>query len=1089
MNGAIRWFAENKVAANLMMVIIVVGGFVSMSRLKQEVFPEFALDLITVSVPYLGAAPEEVEEGVCIRVEEAIDGLEGIDKITSNSAEGVCTVSVQLALGADSRKLLDEIKSEIDAIDTFPEETEEPIVAEMTNRRGVISVAVYGEADERSLRNLAEQIRDELTESDAITIVELSNARPYEIGIEVSEETLRRFGLTLDDVANAVRRSSLDLPGGSVRTPAGEVLLRTKGQAYVQEEFESLVLLTRPDGTELRVGDVATIVDGFAETDQFSRFEGQSAILMDVFRVGEEDALSIASAVHRYVEDKQLDLPEGVGLAAWNDASKVLKDRRDLLLRNGIVGLGLVFVMLTIFLRLRLAFWVTVGLFIAFMGTLWLMPTLDTTINLISLFAFILVLGIVVDDAIVVGESIYTQQKRMKNGPEGAIFGAQTVSRPVIFAVLTTVAAFAPLLNIEGTTGKIMKFIPLIVIPCLLWSLVESLWILPAHLSHYTARRRDTKLERGMTFFADGLERVITRYYKPVVEFALRWRYATLALGLGTLLVTLGLVGGGQLGFVYFPNVEADYVSAAVTMPPGSPVEATSAAVAQLEQAADEVREELNAKYGEDQFQFLVSSIGEQPFRRLQAENGGSVAGREVFSNLGEMTIELRGAEVRSAGAEETVALWREKVGQIPDAIELAYTASLFSPGEDVNVQLAGRNVDDLIAAADLLKGRLAEYGSVYEIADSFRRGKRELKLDIKPEAETTGLTLSDLGRQVRQAFYGEEAQRIQRGRDDIRVMVRYPREQRETLASLETMRVRRPDGLEVPFSEVAEVDEGLGYSTIKRVDRRRTVNVTADVDETVQPPGDIVAALRADVLPEIEATYPGISWTFEGQQEEQRKTLQGLWSGFVLAAIMIYVLLAVPLRSYVQPLVIMSAIPFGLVGAAWGHLMIGMPLTILSMFGIVALTGVVVNDSLVMVDFINRQRDQGGELLAAVRDAGAARFRPILLTSLTTFGGLSPLMLERSMQARFLIPMAVSLAFGVLFATFITLVLVPSGYMILDDIGRAFRWIYGKPGRVEEDQKANDDVAPGPGPAGEPGVVTARSRIDDPPATGWTER
>jgi len=1052
----ISWFAKNSVAANIIMVVALIGGAAALlglplekitgkartSAIKQEVFPEFALDLITVTVLYLGAAPAEVEEGVCIRIEEAVQGLDGIKEITSNASEGVGVVTIKLTLDADSRKVLDEVKARVDAIDTFPEETEKPVITELTNRREVINVALYGDADELTLRTLVEQVRDEISNLPGITLVELANARPFEVSIEVSEDALRRYGLSFDMVADAVRRSSLDLPGGAVKTEGGEILLRTKGQAYSGREFEELVLLTKPDGTHLRLGDVATVVDGFADTDQSSRFNGKPSMLIQVFRIGDQSVLTIADAVNEYVVEAQSRMPEGIHLTTWNNMANILRGRRDLLVRNGIMGLALVFICLALFLRMRLAFWVAVGLAISFMGTFLLMPALDVSINLISLFAFILVLGIVVDDAIVVGENIYTHQHRSDRGLEGSIEGAREVGTPVVFAVLTTVAAFAPLLFIEGSMGKVMRVIPMIVIPCLLWSLVESMWVLPAHLSHYRPKKKSENLwRRFQAHFSNGMRRFIEKVYSPTLEIALRWRYLTIAIGLATLLITVGLVKGGFVKFHFFPTVEADFISAALTMPPGTPVEVTSEAVALLEQGAAEARREVAEREGQDAFKYSLAAIGDHPFRASQHQNIGGAASRSRTSNLGELTIELLPAEERSIGSEAIADIWREKVGSIPDAIELDFTSSIFSAGEDINIRLTGHDLDQLQAAATEIKARLAEYPGAFDISDSFREGKQEIKLAIKPEAELLGLKLADLARQVRQAFYGEEAQRIQRGRDDVRIMVRYPEDERRSLGDLENMRIRMPDGTEVPFSKVAIVDLGRGYAAIKRVDRRRAVNVTADVDLAQATPGEIIDDLQSRVLPEVLLKHPGINYTFEGQQAEQRDTIGGLIRGFALALLLIFALLAIPLRSYVQPLLIMSAIPFGVVGAVWGHALMGMNLTIMSMFGLVALSGVVINDSLVMVDFINRHSKNAADLAKAIRLAGVARFRPILLTSITTFAGLSPLMLEKSMQAKFLIPMAVSLAFGVIFATTITLILVPSGYMILEDIrARIFR-------------------------------------------------
>jgi len=1065
MSRWIEWFAGNRVAANVLMAMIVAGGLITAFTTKVEFFPEFSLDMITVTVEYPGAAPEEVEEAVCARIEESVQGLEDVKKITSTAQENLGVVSIELELGANVAEVLDDVKNRIDGIDTFPEETEEPVIQELTNQRQVINVAVYGDVDPLALRRVADRVRDDISALPDITLVELSNARPYEVSIEVSEDDLRRHGLTFTQVADAIRRASLDLPGGSVKTAGGEILLRTVGQAEYGPEFEKLVLLTRADGTEIRLGEVATVIDGFAETDQSTRFDGLPAVKMDVFRTGDQNTLRVADQVLSYSAAAAEWLPEGIRIATFQDTSKLLRDRLELLLRNGLVGFLLVFAVLALFLRFRLAFWVSLGIPVSFLGAVWLMPGLDVSVNMISLFAFIVVLGIVVDDAIIVGENVFTQQERTGKGLRGSVLGAQQVSKPVVFAVLTTVAAFSPLLAIAGTTGKIMRVIPLIVIPCLLFSLVESLFILPAHLSHKPGKKLEDRkaLSRGwrrfQSRFSGGLRWFVGTCYSPVLEVALRWRYATLALGVSTLLLTVGLVAGGWIRFVFFPEVPADFVTAAVTMPNGTPVEVTSEALRRLEQSAAEVREQIERETGEDVVRHMITAVGSQPTNREQAQNAGGVATGFSAAHLGEVTLELTPAEERRTDSRYVADLWREKAGSIPDVEELTFGSSIFSAGEDVNVQLTGPDIEQLDEAAEELKTRLAGYEGVFEIGDSFQEGKREVKLDIKPQAQLVGLTLADLGRQVRQAFYGEEAQRIQRGRDEVKVMVRYPESQRRSLGDLENMRIRTPDGLEVPFSEVASVDPGRGFASIKRVDRRRAVNVTADVDEAVITSGEIVEELDARVLPELLSRYGGIQYSFEGSQAEQRDTLGGLFRGFILGAIAIYALLAVPLRSYVQPALIMTAIPFGLVGAVWGHLIMGLNLTILSMFGIVALAGVVVNDSLVMVDFINRFREEGGSAVDAVRVAGVRRFRAILLTSLTTFAGLTPLMLERSLQARFLIPMAVSLAFGVVFATFITLMLIPAGYMVLEDL-RALPSRWRRVARTEPERSEQERAA-----------------------------
>lgn len=1044
MNGMIEWLARNPVAANLTMVFIIVTGIASTFMVKAEVFPEIDLDRINIQVPYLGAAPEEVEEAVNVRIEEAIQGLDGIKQIQSTAAEGMGSVLVELELGADAREVLDEIKSNVDAITTFPIETEAPIIRDMNNSQAVVDIAVSGNLDTFTLKATAEKVRNELTAIPEITQVSVISAPPYEISIEVSEVALRRHGLTFDQVANAVRRSSLDLPGGSVRADSGEILLRTVGQAYRGEEYENIVLWTRPDGSRLQLGDVATVVDGFAETDQYGRFDVQPTILVSVFRTGNQSAIEIAERVYEYVAIAQSQVPAGVVLTVWQDSAKLLNARLSLMLRTGATGFLLVFLVLALFLELRLAVWVSIGIPISFLGALAMMPGLDVSINVMSLFAFVVVLGIVVDDAIIVGENIYRHQEEHGNGLRGSIKGAQEIAKPVVFAVLTTVAAFMPLMFVPGMMGKIFRVIPLIVIPCLLFSLVESLMILPAHLSRIPKPKPPGLWRRFQGQFANGLKLFIERAYRPLLETALQWRYVTASVGGAAMILTIGLVLSGRPGFHFFPSIEADFMSATLTMPQGTPVDVTSEAVAKIEAGAARVRQELLQETGNDYFLHTHAAVGDQPI----AARGGGPMGRVIntsASNVGEVTVELLPTEQRIYNSEQLGIKWRDAIGGIPEAVEVTIQSSIMNPGNDVDVQLAGPDMDTLRAAADDVKRELLNFAGVYEITDSFRAGKEELKLGIKPAAEGLGLSLQDLGRQVRQAFYGEEAQRIQRGRDDVRVMVRYPRDERRSIGDLENMRIRTPDGGEVPFGQVAVVEPGRGFASIARVDRNRAVNVTAAVDASVTSSNQVINELETRILPDVLSRYPNVFYTFEGAQAEMSDAIGGLQRGFLLALLMIFALLAIPLKSYIQPLIIMSAIPFGLVGAVWGHIVMGIDVTMMSMFGLVALSGVVVNDSLIMVDFINRKRELHADMNVALREAGVNRFRPILLTSLTTFFGLAPLMFEQSFDAAFMVPMAVSLAFGVVFATVITLILVPTSYLILDDISRGLRGIFGR--------------------------------------------
>ncbi|MCY3968727.1 MAG: efflux RND transporter permease subunit [Acidobacteria bacterium] len=1044
MRGVIGWFARNGVAANLLMIFIVVWGLLGLTGMPIEVFPSMEAQNVSVTVPYLGAAPEEVEQGVCLRVEEAVQDLEGVDTIRSTAAEGVGTVVIELESNADVREVLDQVKSRVDAITTFPEETEKPIIQEALIRRRVITVAAYGDVDERALKTVAEQMREGLSELPDITQVELDAVRPYEISIEVSEDTLRQYGLTFDEVVLAVRRSSLDLPGGAVRAREGEILLRTMGQAYRGAEYRDIVLRARPDGSRLVLGDIARVTDGFAETDVTSRFDGQPVALVQVYRVGDQSALRIARQVKAFVAERSAALPPGVEITTWLDDTVPLRDRLRVLLESGRLGLLLVFLVLALFLKLRLALWVSVGIAVSFMGALIVLPYVDVSINVMSLFAFILVLGIVVDDAIVVGENIYRHFEMGKRGMRAAVDGARQVATPVTFSILTTVAAFSPLIySLEGPAGAVARTIPLVVIGCLAFSLIESMLVLPNHLSHLS-HRREERVRHGVSrgwyrfqgFFADRMKRVIERGYRPLIERAVEWRYTTVAIAVAVLVITAGYSFSGRMKFEFFPDAEADNAVVLLTMPQGTPAETTRAAVTRIEEAASELGQELRREGHGDVFRHLMATVGSQPFAILQRESGPAASFEVAVAapHEGEVNIELMSSSERTIRASEVVRRWREKVGSVPDAVRVEYTASLVSFGAAVDVELTGANLGQLRAAGEEIKARLADYPGVFDISDSFRAGKREIRLELDPRAESLGLSLEALGRQVRQGFYGAEAQRIQRGRDDVRVMVRYPLEERETLASLEDMRIRTPTGAEVPFSFAGRAEFGRGFATIQRIDRRRVLNITADVDPAVVTANEVVGDLQANVLPELLASYPGINSSFAGEQEEQRQTFEGLFEALGVALIIIYALLAIPFRSYLQPMIVMSAIPFGLIGAVMGHLVVGLSLTMLSLLGLIALTGVVVNDSLVMVDFINRRVAAGMKVHEAIRDAGAARFRPIVLTSLTTFVGLLPLLLERSFQAQFLVPMAVSLAFGVLFATAITLVLVPSLYAILND-------------------------------------------------------
>ncbi|WOO41832.1 efflux RND transporter permease subunit [Rubellicoccus peritrichatus] len=1039
----INWFARNGVAANLLALVLIVGGFFAFTRVKIELFPQFSLDTITVTVPFRGAAPEEVEENINMRIEERIQDLEGIKELRSTAIEGSGTVSAEVEKGYDARKLLDDIKSRVDAIDTFPEEAEQPVIEEILIKREVLAISLFGDTDEDTLKRIAEEVRDDLLAFPNITQVEIIGVRDYEISVEVSEDALRRYGLTFDDVVMAIRNSSIDLPGGSIKSQGGEILLRTKGQAYRSKEFEAIVLLTEQDGTRVTVGDVATVVDGFTDNPLRLTTNGQPGVDLEISEVGSQNPLDISDTVKAYVAEKKLQLPDGISMTIWRDSSFYLLGRLNMLIDNAIIGLILVLVVLTLFLRPSLAFWVTLGIPISFLGTFLIMPWVGLSVNLISLFGFILVLGIVVDDAIVVGESVFTEFQ--KNGPsvESSIRGTHVVAVPVTFAVLTTAVAFTPLLMLPGFQGKFLVAIPLVVIPTLLFSLVESKLILPYHLSlcHVGDHKRDkiNAFQRFQRKISDGLEWHVEHHFRPLLRLCLNNRYLTLSAFVSVLMFVISLIAGGFIKFMPFPPVPSDYIGVMLTYPDGTPETVTSRGMDQVVEALNEVIAEVEAAGRANPVEDVQTVLGVHAF----GGGPGGTLGTSNQSHLGQVVLELRKSEDRenaNDGAVELAKRWRELVGDIPGIKELEFNAEAAGgQGEPIDIQITGHSLEQLRIVANEIKDKLRGFDGVFDIRDNLADGQKEIKLEIKESAEALGLTQADLGRQVRQAFYGEEAQRIQRGRDDIRVMVRYPRDERESIGNLEAMRIRTPDGREVPFSAVAEANVGLGYAAINRENRQRIVNVYADADKDKIDLQAVKADLENNIIPDVLAEFPGVRAEFGGESKEVRESMISLGKSVTLVAFVMYALLAIPFKSYLQPFIVMAVIPFGLVGAVLGHVLLGHPISMLSLFGIIALSGVVVNDSLVLVDFINRKRSEGMQLLEAVWDSGANRFRPILLTSLTTFIGLSPILLETSLQAQFLIPMAISLSFGVLFATFITLILVPTIYLVLEDIKGLF--------------------------------------------------
>jgi multidrug efflux pump subunit AcrB len=1033
--GPIRWMAGNSVASNLLMLVLLVGGFMAASRIKQEVFPEFALDIVSVTVPYPGASPDEVEKGIVKVIEEVVRGLDGVEEVSSSAQEGVGVVRAELIVGAAPQKLTQEIRQEIDRIRTFPEEAEEPSVVLMTQRRSVLSLVLYGDQDEAVLRELAEQVRDRLLTSPDITQVGLSGVRPLEISIEVSQENLRAYNLTLTQIAQRIRAAAVELPGGGIKTRGGEILVRMKERRDYGRQFEDIPIVTANDGTDVRLGDIATIVDGFEDVDRFATYDGKPAVMLNVYRVGEQTPIQVADAVREKLEEIKPDLPPGIDVDIRRDFSEFYSQRIDLLLRNGALGLALVLVMLALFLEVRLAFWVTMGIPISFLGSFLLLPVLGVTINMISLFAFIIALGIVVDDAIVVGENVYEYHQQGMPFWKAAVRGARDVALPVTFSILTNIAAFMPMFFVPGTTGKVFKTIPAVVVVVFTISLVECLFVLPAHLSHQRDRRNGILgwLHRGQQRFSGWIARMIRDGYGPFLDRVLRHRYVTLSIGAAVLSVTIGYIASGRMGMTLFPRVESDIAIATAVLPDGSSVKETETVRDRLLRAAKAVAE---AHGGEDLVRGIFAEIGGGGGASGWAGGGGGVSGGHIV----EVSIYLTPPEQRPIGTKGLVDLWRKQTGKVGGLDSLIFESDRGGPGSGaaITVELSHRDIDVLEIASTDLADALELFPEVKDVNDGFSPGKQQFDFKIRPEGQSLGLTAFEVARQVRSCFYGAEALRQQRGRNELKVMVRLPQSQRMSEYDLESLLIRTPAGREVPVHQAATSKRDRAYTVINRREGRRTVAVTADCSPPSKA-GQIMEALKTGALPKLQTKHPGLQYGFEGKQADMKESMTSLMVGFGLAMLVIYALLAIPFRSYIQPAIIMVSIPFGIVGAVIGHLIMGYSLSIISMMGIVALAGVVVNDSLVLIDYANRQRKEGLSRHDAVHVAGVRRFRPILLTTLTTFGGLAPMIFETSRQARFLIPMALSLGYGILFATLISLLLVPCLFLIVEDIRHVF--------------------------------------------------
>ena len=1035
----ITWFASNPVVANLMMVTIILSGIYMAFTVRKEGFPSFDANTVRVSVPIRGGNPEDVERGITIKVEEALENVDGIDNIRSSSSENSATITITALEDYALNKLLSDIKVQVDAIQNLPEQVENPVITEIPRTKQVLWVEVSGEQTERNLRETARKVRDALLEKPNISRVSAFGMRDYEISIEVSEEKLKLYDLTFNEVANAIQQNSIDLSGGSISTDRGEISLRIREQAYVKSDFDKIPVITSAEGVRVYVKDVATVVDGFIDQKFLNRFNGKPTVSLRIVTQGNEDIIEAENDARAVLKEFK-DLPENVSLYGWLDGSKDIKDRLSLLQSNAISGILLVLIVLTLFLNLRLALWVAIGIPISFAGALLLfpLPGVDLSINLISAFGFIVVLGIVVDDAIVIGEAIYTEKEQEDEAEANPISttvrGVSKVVTPATFGVITTIAAFLPLTQVSGNLGNVFGQLATVVIFCLIFSLVESKLILPAHLSHIKVNQKPRNLiSAGWAKFQRGINKItnnfITHILLPSLRVFASWRYVVITLFIAILLLVTGMFKAGKIKSQTFPDIYRDSVSVNLELEQGQSVEYLHSNATIIAESAAAIGKKYEDKYGENPFLNIQTSC---------STNTNASIATELRSST---ERDLLGAEELSTAS--LVKEWRKKVGSIAVARSLSFSAKAGPPGGDLKINLESESLEELQAAAEKLKAKLRETDGVFDVFDSFDSGKPEIRYAISPAGEAAGLTKQDLASNIRDAFFGREAQRVQRGRDEVRVMVRFPEEKRKSLDTLRDMRIRKQDGTSVPFAVAADTAFGESLASISRYNGKRVVTVEGSIDKAKTSGQDVLKGLEASFFSDLKAEFPSISITQAGQAEQRAKSFASLKQGFLISLILIYLLLAIPLKSYIQPLLIMSVIPFGIIGALMGHYLIGIPVSLLSLFGILALSGVVVNDSLVLVTRVSDLTKEGLNYRDAVIQASGQRFRAILLTSLTTFFGLLPLLFETATQAQFLKPMAASLAFGVAFATLITLVLLPMILLMVEDLRKAMKALY----------------------------------------------
>ncbi|MYA67037.1 MAG: efflux RND transporter permease subunit [Gammaproteobacteria bacterium] len=1033
--GPIAYMASNGVAANLLMLAILAAGLVSLTGLEREAWSAINFYTVEVSMAYPGANPEEIEESIVIKIEDQVSGLEDVNTVRSVAAPGIASVRVEMNSGVDMAQALNDVESAVARIQTFPTGAERPEIREMTSGHSIIRLILYGDMAERSLKELAHQIEDEFTALPEVSLAEVSGVREYEISIEVPGQRLRALGLTLDDIANIVRANSLDLSAGSIDTSEAQVRVRTLGQRYVQQEFEDIVVVAQDDGTVLRLGDIATVRDEFQEVDIIVRHRNQPAVFIEIYRSESEQIMNVATAVYEQLAGTiEPSLPEGVGIDIWNDESTDYSERAALLLKNGSLGLLLVFFALALFLQIRLAIWVTVGLATAFVGALAVMLLFDVSINTVSLFVFVLAIGIIVDDAIVTADSIYKERKQGLPGVAAAIRGTRRIKIPLTFAVLTSIAAFIPLLFIPGGIGDIWRALPIIVIGMLVISLVESLFILPAHLSHLPGPdwRPTNVVDR---FFADvqgmvdrGLQAFVEGPLDRGLKFTTAQPLVVVAGAVGALIVSVSLLPAGLIAVLFADVVEGDFVTASLEMPDGTTAARTWEVARELEASGLQVIERLSAEQPDGSPDLLdggIVVVGQRP--RIPGGGLASQPSLNPEANLATVEFKLISAQDRGITTTEIAQAWRDEVGILPHVRGVVFSGDIIDLGNPIEAILSHPDPERLVEHAESVVASLRNIEGVFDIRSDHTPGVREMQLELRPEARTFGLNLQDLALQARTAFFGAEALRVQRGGEEVRVYARLPEAERNAITDIEEYIVRTPSGAEVPLRQVASMNSGNSPPAISRRDEQRVVTVAGDIDIDVISAGEANGILTGTILANLMEEDPELSYILGGEQQVQADSLGSLFRGFALAMLLIFALLAIPLRSYTKPFIIMSIIPFGLIGVMIGHFILQVPVSATTIMGVLGLSGVIVNDSLVMVDLIDQKLRDGMPARNAVIEGAKGRFRPILLTSVTTFMGFTPLILDRSIQAQFMMPFAASLGIGILITTFVLMLVVPA--------------------------------------------------------------